>query len=228
MRQSQISKLCQASVQVDSYSTMCVSYAKALSARDTLMEQSLFLAEALMCNMQLKDLDLGIAQKIYKNAIPLFRSKVTPHTAYHIKSALNTLEYTSVAGAIFNDFFLNREVRITRDNINAYESMIKLFVDKFYDQWYKNINVSTMRKDQQKQFILSFTYKILRLSMRGFFEYCRLVLIHSSNPPDFVLVSHSNSSSIESVFLWQEVKETLRRDSALQLQLKGPQKRLRW
>lgn len=169
LRQPQISKLRQASVQVDSYSTMCVSYAKAPSARETLMELCLFLADALMCSMQLKDLDLGNAKKIYKNLIPVFRSKMTPHTAYHIKSALNTLEYTSVVGAIFNEFFLNSKVMITQDNINAYESTIKAFVDEFYDQWYKSLDASIMRKDRQKHFISSITYKNLRLSMRGFF-----------------------------------------------------------
>jgi hypothetical protein len=77
--------------------------------------------------------------------------------------------------------------------------MIKSFVDEFYDQWYESLDASTKRKDRQKHFISSITCKNLRLSMRAFFEYCRLVLFRFSNPPDFVLVSHSNSSSIESV-----------------------------
>ncbi|KAI2499323.1 hypothetical protein MHU86_15167 [Fragilaria crotonensis] len=200
MRQPQITKLRQASVDVDSYSTMCVSYAKAPSARETLIEQCLFLANSLMCSNKMKELDLGNAQKIYRNAIPIFRSMVTPHTPYHIRSALNTLEYTSVVGAIFNDFFLNREVTITKDNIDAHEAMIKTFVDEFYDKWYENLDVGLTKKDRSKHFVSSITYKNLRMSVRGFFEYCRLALFKSSNPPDFILVSHSNSSSIESVF----------------------------
>ncbi|KAI2494045.1 hypothetical protein MHU86_20488 [Fragilaria crotonensis] len=200
LRQPQISKLRKASIEVDSYSSMCVSYAKAPSARETLLEQCLFLAEALMCDRQLKDLDLRNAQEVYENAIPLFRSKLTPQTAYHIRSCLNTLEYTSVVGAIFNDFFLNSKVMITRDNIDAYETTMKTFVGNFYDRWYDSIDPSETRKNRLKHFISSITYKNLRLSMRGFFEYCRLALFKSSNPPEFVLVSHSNSSSIESVF----------------------------
>lgn len=105
-----------------------------------------------------------------------------------------------MVGAIFNDFFLNSKVMITRDNIDAYEKMIKTFVGDFYDQWYENIDPGAVRKDRLKHFISSITYKNLRLSMRGFFEYCRLALFKASNPTDFVLVSHSNSSSIESVF----------------------------
>ena len=200
LRQPQISKLRKASIEVDSYSTMCVSYAKAPFARETLLEQCIFLAESLMCTTQLKDLDLGNAQRVYENAIPLFRSLLTPQTAYHIQSSLNTLEYTSVVGAIFNDFFLNSKVMITRDNIDSCEKMIKTFVGDFYDQWYENIDPNAVRKDRHKHFISLITYKNLRLSMRGFFEYCRLALFKASNPPDFVLVSHSNSSSIESVF----------------------------
>ena len=69
-REPQISKLRKASIEVDSYSTMCVSDAKAPFARETLLEQGLFLAEALMCSTQLKDLDLRSAQKVYENAIP--------------------------------------------------------------------------------------------------------------------------------------------------------------
>jgi hypothetical protein len=110
------------------------------------------------------------------------------------------LEYSSVVGAIFNDFFLNSEVKIKRDNIDAYEAMIKTFVGDFYDQWYESIDPGTARKDRLKFLISPITYKNLRLSMRGFFEYCRLALFKACNPSDFVLVSHSNSSSIESVF----------------------------
>jgi hypothetical protein len=201
LRQPQISKLRKASIEVDSYSTMCVSYAKAPFARETLLEQCLFLTDALTCSMQLKDLDLGNARRVYENAIPLFRSKVTLQTDYRIRSCLNTLEYSTVVGAIFNDFFLNSKVMITRDNIDAHEAMIKTFVDDFYDRWYASIQHSgAVRKDQLKYFISSITYKNLRSSVRGFFEYCRLVLFKSSNSPAFVLVSHSNSSSIESVF----------------------------
>ena len=193
LRHPQISKLRKASVDVDSYSTMCVSYAKAPLARETLIEQCLFIAEALMCSTQLKDLDLKNAQSIYEQALPLFRSKVTLQTGYHIQSSLNTLEYCSVMGAIFNDFFLNSKVTITRENIDAYDAMIKRFVSNFFDPWYESA-------DQLKHFISSITYKNLRLSVRGFFEYCRLALFTSKVPSDFVLVSHSNSSSIESVF----------------------------
>ncbi len=199
-RQPQISKLRKAYIEVDSYSTMCVSYAKAPFARETLLEQCLFLAKALICSTELKDLDLGNAQQVYENAIPLFRRKVTPQTGYHIRSCLNTLEYSSVVGAIFNDFFLNSKVMITRDNIDAYEAMIKTFVGDFYDQWFDSIDPCVLRKDRLKYFISSITFKNLRLSMRGFFEYCRLALFNSSNPSDFVLASHSNSSLIESVF----------------------------
>jgi hypothetical protein len=119
-----------------------VSYAKAPSARETLLGQRLFLAKALMCSRQLKELDPRNAQQVYKNAIPLFRSKLTPQTGYHIQSSLNTLENTSVVGPIFNNFFLNSKVKITQDNIDAYETMMKTFVCNFYDRWYGSIDPS--------------------------------------------------------------------------------------
>ena len=79
-----------------------------------------------------------------------------------------------MVGAIFNDFFLNSKVMITSENIDGYGAIIKTFVGDFYDPWYASTSIhpEAARKDHLKHFISSITYKNLRLSVRGFFEYC--------------------------------------------------------
>jgi hypothetical protein len=205
-RQARRTKLSKASVEIDAYSTMCVSYAKAPSAWETLIEQCDYISDALHCEDDILDLPKKTAFDMYKHIVPFLRLQMTPHTPYHLQSALNTLEYTCVVGAIFNEFFLNSEVRVTLDNIEQSEkNMMELL--GFFDKWYEEEpNEPTSAR---KSFISATTYKNMRTSIRGFFEYCR-VAFQRTDPPKYVLISHSNSSSIESVFA---LVRNMRRDT---------------
>jgi hypothetical protein len=208
VRRAPSTKLRRASVELDPYSVMCVSYAKAPSARETLLEQCLYISEALECTIDLLRIRPETALEIYREVVPMLRENVTEDTAYHVKSALNTLEYTSVVGAIFNDFFLNSRAQITRDNIDQVETEMKDLLS-FFDKWFDEFGPEVAPAIRNKQFVAATTYKNVRTSIAGFFSYCQ-ISFGCENPPDFILASHSNSSSIESVFA---MVRNMRRDT---------------
>jgi hypothetical protein len=136
--------------------------------------------------------------------VPLLRANIKPETPQDCQATLNCLEYTSVMGAIFNDFLMNRFVRITPENIEDYEAKMKELL-LYYNKWRAKVFAvaaipsSIAVSNPEKHFISNITYNILRTSIRGFFEYCRIAFA-MAHPPEFVMVSHSNSSSIEAVF----------------------------
>jgi hypothetical protein len=169
-RDARRTKLCQASVEIDAYSTMCVSYAKAPSAWETLMEQCDHIANALQCHHEVVDLPRKSALDLYRHVVPFLRGKITLDTPYHVQSALNTFEYTSVVGAMFNEFFLNADVRVTTNNIDDYEKdMMDLL--GFYDRWNDEDSQEANMGNRRRNFISATTYKNMQSSIRGFF--CR-------------------------------------------------------
>jgi hypothetical protein len=178
--------------------------------------------------MQLKNIDLGNAKKYTRMQFQYSGARWHQTLLTTLNQRWihwNILPWLALSSMIF---FLNSKVMIIQRNIDAYESMIKVFVEEFYDQWYESLDAIIMRKDRQKHIILSIKYRNRRLSARSFFEYCRLVLFQSNNPPDFVLVVTQTPAQSRRLFLSSEVKtELFRRDFALQLQCKAPQKRLR-
>ncbi len=94
-----------------------------------------------------------------------------------------------------------KEITLVWKQVDSHESRMKDLLT-FYDHWYRD-------SDSDKHFLSKTTYKNMRLSIRGFFDYCRLAFA-GLNPPDFVIITHSNSSSIESVFA---LVRNMRRDT---------------
>ena len=195
LRMARITKLQSSAVYLDGYSLMCVSFAKAPLARETLLELCLHLGETIGCAEELLTLPRTTAFEIFQHVVPFLKSKVTEEASYSIRASLCTLQYTAAVGAIFNDFFMDRTVKITRENIQFYEDQMK-DVLKFYDAWQEEVGSA---KENSDQFISGITYQILQSSIRGFFEYCRLAFEMDSSQ-QFVMIMQSNSSSIEAVF----------------------------
>ncbi len=59
---------------------------------------------------------------------------------------------------------------VTQHNINNYKKDMKELLH-FYDSWYLAV---IQGKCDSDQFMVGTTYQILRISIRGFFEYCRI------------------------------------------------------
>ena len=68
-------KLRKASVELDSFLLMCVPYAKAPSAHETLLELCHYLGGALGCLNELKQLQHSTALEIFRYVVPFFKNK---------------------------------------------------------------------------------------------------------------------------------------------------------
>jgi hypothetical protein len=104
------------------------------------------------------------ALDIFGHVDPFFKTKVTENTVYGIKASLQTLQYTTVCGAIFNDFLMEQTTKIIRENIDAHKGDMKEQLS-FYNKWIEEIEAS---KQDSDNFISLITYQILRSSVCGF------------------------------------------------------------
>ena len=121
-----------------------------------------------------------------------------------MKSDISCLQFRTYVGALYNELFLNKKVKITRDNIGKIENRIKYLLSYFID-WYRCREKREKSKDSyggklwSSSVLSPITYYNMRLGVIGFLEYSKYVLC---NYPDVsaILILHSNQSSLEAHF----------------------------
>jgi hypothetical protein len=117
------------------------------------------------------------------------------------KTIMNAIEYSVSVGVIFNETFMNKDVRLTRDNIDEMEQTLYEFL-RFFSRWMQEI-VSKTTKDNKAEmdsmFMSRITYSNLRTGIAGFCEYARIVF-DVSHETTYVPFLHSNTSTLEALF----------------------------
>ena len=138
-----------------------------------------------------------------KNEMPKQFSQDTPW-----KSKLHTLEYSVATATLFNELFMNKGKKITKQNLEDVRSHVDEAL-AFFGRWHTahEIALAAERCKEEKNrelkmeshFLSKITYGNVRTAIDGFLEYAYLVL-NDPNGPDYVPFLHSNSSVLEALF----------------------------
>jgi hypothetical protein len=90
---------------------------------------------------------------------------------------MNAIEYSVSFGVIFNETFMNKDMRLTRANIDEVQHTLYEFL-RFFSKWMEEI-VSNTTKDNKTEmdrgFMSRITYSNLRTGIAGFCECARIV-----------------------------------------------------
>ncbi len=114
-------------MELDGYSLICISYAQASLAKETFLielcthipAESFYVAEELLTHPR------TIALENFQHIVPFFKRKISNQTTNSTRATILTLQYTSACGAIFNDFLMDWNVKISREKIGWYKSHMK-------------------------------------------------------------------------------------------------------
>jgi hypothetical protein len=116
------------------------------------------------------------------------------------KTIMNAIEYSVSVGVIFIEIFMNKNMQLTRNNIDELEQVVYEYLG-FFSKWMEEI-VSNTTKDNKTEmdrgFMSRITYSNLRTGVAGFFEYARIVFEVSD--ATYVPFLHSNTSTLEALF----------------------------
>jgi hypothetical protein len=117
------------------------------------------------------------------------------------KTIMNAIEYSVSVGVIFNETFMNKDVRLTRANIDEMEQTLYEFL-RFFSRWMQEIVSKTTKENKAEmdsKFMSRITYSNLRTGIAGFCEYARIVF-QVSPETTYVPFLHSNTSTLEALF----------------------------
>ena len=117
---------------------------------------------------------------------------------HNIGSDIACLEYSIHVSIIFIENFMNKNERITRENIHAKENLMRESLE-YFSSWKRYIMNMGVAKENEKKFLSTTTFNNLRLMIAGFFKYCHIIF-ETDDPPNFVCFLHSNQSSLEASF----------------------------
>ena len=122
----------------------------------------------------------------------------------HVKSHISCLLFRAYIGGLYNGLFMNTGTNISRSNIHVQEQRIKYLLSYFNTWWeMREIRKADINcyhnKVWDKSIMSTITLYNMHLAVIGFLEYSRHMLNHV---PDllFVLMTHSNQSSLEAHF----------------------------
>ena len=104
---------------------------------------------------------------IINNALQKTTNEVSPL----VKSGITTLTYCVHIGSIFVEYFINKTKKITRDNIDYIDILIKLCLCYFARWKNKAVEISKTCKWEKKwsnTFMSNITYTNLRHEIAGF------------------------------------------------------------
>jgi hypothetical protein len=117
------------------------------------------------------------------------------------KAIMNNIEYSVSVRVIFIELFMNKNMQLTRDNIDEVQHTLYEFL-RFFSKWMEEI-VSNTTKDNKTEmdrgFMSRITYSNLRTGIAGFCEYARIVF-QVSPETTYVPFLHSNTSTLEALF----------------------------
>jgi hypothetical protein len=200
-----------ASVYPDKWNKMDVALAKDPFRFNTLNEEVLFVAECLNCVDEMMSIKWSDAEsesdKILRQ-IEICKSAAEMQQCQDpvILEDLCALEYCATVGLVYLDFFMNRTKKLTRENIDHTELIIKKSFE-FFERWRldqlserdRQHSLSSRAKTWEKRFLSHVTYLNMRIGICGFFVYSRYML-EASSTTKFIPFLHSNSSIIEALF----------------------------
>jgi hypothetical protein len=114
------------------------------------------------------------------------------------KTIMNAIEYSVSVGVIFNETFMNKNMQLTRDNIDDVEQTLYEFL-RFFSRWMQEIVSNTTKENKAEmdsKFMSRITYSNLRTGIAGFCEYARIVIDVSHETADvrtFLALEHQHS-----------------------------------
>ena len=206
-------ELCYQSVHLDGLTLMNASYAKAPFTKTTLSQLSAFCAEQLDINFDPKSVKYGISvysrfmgyAKTFREALSKLKTEGVELTTGQgeVLATICTLEFNTVMCSIFNERFLNRNWKLTPDNIVDEKKELETSL-QFLCNWmmekeqFMSINPSLGVKSWEQHLLATKTYKNIRIGVSGFLGYAKQVL--KLEGVEFVPALHSNQSILEAYF----------------------------
>jgi len=202
-----ITDMTRAAASPDSWSKMNVSAAKAPFTYKTIIEMMTDLAIQLEC------VETFIHEKLLMDNCDIYlhhlsvlkEANKTTHGNVTTSTILATIEYCTHVAIIFNENLMNGELRLSMNNIDEHEGLVRQSMTYFED-WKKDADQSR----NNKAFLSMITFSDLRICVAGFFAYACLVL---NSGVAFIPMLHSNTSILEAFFsLIRSMKKETARD----------------
>ena len=212
-----------AAVNPDQWEKMDVALALSIFHQDTISEQALHIAtglgkrESFLEWSRVRPTNPTFDSAFHSNFVSLHRHQMeflknempkqfSQDTPW--KSKLHTLEYSVATATLFNELFMNKGKKITKQNLEDVRSHVDEAL-AFFGRWHTahEIALAAERCKEEKyrelkmesHFLSKITYGNVRTAIDGFLEYAYLVL-NDPNGPDYVPFLHSNSSVLEALF----------------------------
>ena len=189
-------------VNLDQYTMMNATYAKAVFTDKTLTEVFCYLAIHLGVKLEWKETYHSTWHKYSSNCMILKKAIKDGTPQIHI-ATYTLLEYQVAVYGIFVERLLNRFWSITKDNIEV-ESKVLSNIMQYFSRWMIETDIEDEEQNVGKRTLDSYhishkTYRNLLTLVRGFVGYARAVL-DISKDDTFIPALHCNQSSIEGLF----------------------------
>ena len=126
-------------------------------------------------------------------------------TSSELKNDVASLMYMATVKSLFHDLFLNKEERLTADNIDIYEKHVKYCLS-YFKSW-KSVQLRR-KKEGDMHWIPSFlahqTFRNFLMSVSGFFHFARYMVTEVFDGDNeglfYIPMLTSNQSSLEGRF----------------------------
>ena len=116
-----------------------------------------------------------------------------------IKYQLKGLEYLIYIAQIFNQYFINKEINMTNENINKLELQMKEYLQYFVVLRTVAIARKLFNKEWEIECVSAQTFNNLWIQVAGFFQFTRYIL-KADVSITYALFLYSNQLLLESHF----------------------------
>ena len=142
------------------------------------------------------------------------KSPLSPAT----RSAIATFEWMANVHEIFNNILMNTSIVIDKDNVHCYERQVMKSLDYFESLRARQLERRDNKFEHWRKTFLESgkTWNNLRITCRGFFDYCHAVMKYADFNTGMIptlhgiSVAHSNTSILEA---WFSLVRNMRVDS---------------
>jgi hypothetical protein len=204
------------SVDLDSFTKMNASLAKKPFTEQTLssiIDNSIRIigptavvkVALLKTSDEYQSLGSGEKLRMILQEVQLLAKDLPERNFSDIASDLSYLELAVTIHRIYIQRLMNMDWGLTLSNIDAEVEQLKDCL-QYFEYWqlgiaeYKKTDVSITRKNRERMFISTQTYRNMKFSICGFVEYARYMLSRYPESLPYVNAGHSNTSALESRF----------------------------
>ena len=189
------------SVFPDTWNKMRVTYAKAVFTQRTLSDEFAFLSKLTNCTKEIsnavvtdQELDLCMCLQTKRADILVKNQGNLEIYRLSVKSAISCLQFRVYSAALYNEFFLNKNIKFKRSNIVRIEKRIKYILD-WFTEWFNSRDIRKKNHNEgiskiwEKSVMSIVTFQVMHLGSFGFLGYCKYVLDNCSDVK-FVPIIH--------------------------------------